>query len=96
MDVESCVLENPPMDKPCETPIYLERIDASRNMARFYAMFVQPTLFGELSLIRNWGRIGARGRSKVETFPDREGLVMARLQLARKKRGRGYVEGRAQ
>lgn len=62
------------MDKLYETPIILERTDASRNMARFCAIFDQPTLFGELSLIRKWVRIGARGREQVETFPDREGL----------------------
>lgn len=80
------------MEEPHETPLYLERIDPNRNMARFYAMSIQPTLFGELSLIRNWGRIGATGRNKIETFPDMEGLVRAKMRLARQKRRRGYVE----
>ena len=35
--------------------IHLRRIDPTRNMARFYAMAVQPTLFGEWSLQREWG-----------------------------------------
>ncbi|WP_083869762.1 WGR domain-containing protein [Bradyrhizobium sp. WSM1253] len=37
-------------------------------MRRFYALFTQPTLFGEMSLIRNWGRIGTSGKTMVQTF----------------------------
>ncbi|TIU14242.1 MAG: WGR domain-containing protein, partial [Mesorhizobium sp.] len=48
--------------------VHLQRIDPNCNMARFYALSVQPTLFGEVSLIRNWGRIGTSGQTKVETF----------------------------
>lgn len=36
----------------------LRRIDRARNMARFYALGVEPTLFGEFALVREWGRIG--------------------------------------
>ncbi len=31
---------------------YLERHDASRNMARYYCLSVQPNLFGGWSLLR--------------------------------------------
>lgn len=70
--------------------IYLERIDASRNMARFYLLSVQPTLFGELSLIRHWGRIGTGGRDKIETFGDAQQLGHTRLRIERQKKRRGY------
>ena len=40
------------------TAIHLARIDAEKNMERFYKLDVQPTLFGEWSLVREWGRIG--------------------------------------
>ena len=39
--------------------MHLRRIDPDRNMARFYTMSVQPTLFGEWALLREWGRIGS-------------------------------------
>ena len=80
------------MDKPGDTPIYLERINSSRNMARFYAMSIQPTLFGEVSLIRNWGRVGTSGRNKIETSPDMDGLTTTKTRVARRKRQRGYTE----
>jgi predicted DNA-binding WGR domain protein len=34
---------------------HLRRIDPDRNMTRFYTMGVQPTLFGEWALFREWG-----------------------------------------
>jgi predicted DNA-binding WGR domain protein len=42
--------------------IHLTRTDPDRNMARFYTMTLQPTLFGEWALLREWGRIGSAGR----------------------------------
>jgi predicted DNA-binding WGR domain protein len=37
------------------TAIMLTRIDNHRNMARFYKLDVEPTLFGECSLSGNGG-----------------------------------------
>ncbi|WP_434057371.1 WGR domain-containing protein [Bradyrhizobium japonicum] len=34
-------------------------------MRRFYALSTQLTLFGEMSLIRHWGRIGTSGKTMV-------------------------------
>ena len=42
--------------------LVLERRNASRNMARFYVLAIEPTLFGEMALVREWGRIGSWGR----------------------------------
>ena len=80
------------MSNATETTLYLERIDPTRNMARFYAMSVQPTLFGECSLVRCWGRIGAPGRVMIETFSQPDQLVGARSKLVRQKHRRGYED----
>jgi len=71
---------------------YVERIDKTRNMARFYAMSIEPTLFGDASLTRRWGRIGARGQSMIQLFQDQEDALALFLALSRQKRGRGYAE----
>jgi predicted DNA-binding WGR domain protein len=68
----------------------LHRIDPSRNMARFYALAIQPTLFGEISLLRAWGRIGTRGRRLVETYTDSEAAAAAFARMEKRKRRRGY------
>ncbi len=73
-------------------PVHLRRIDPSRNMRRFYTIAIQPTLFGGASVIRNWGRIGTNGQSKMETFDQPEQAEGAFSRLARTKRRRGYGE----
>ncbi len=35
--------------------INLVRVDDGKNMARFYTLDVQPTLFGEWAVIYEWG-----------------------------------------
>jgi predicted DNA-binding WGR domain protein len=42
--------------------MHLARIDPARNMRRFYRLDVQPDLFGGFAVVKEWGRIGARGR----------------------------------
>lgn len=70
--------------------LYIERIEPEKNMARFYALTVQPTLFGEVSLVRCWGRIGARGQKKVHVFNEEKHAIALFLDLLREKRKRGY------
>ena len=64
-------------------------------MARFYALSIEGTLFGQVCLVRRWGRIGTRGRSKQHSFDDEGEAVGLFLQLLRTKRMRGYRPGSA-
>lgn len=61
-------------------PVHLRRINPDQNMWRFYRLAIQPTLFGGASLVRDWGRIGSRGQSLMETFDtsDDAGVAMPR------------------
>lgn len=70
--------------------LYVERIDPTKNMARFYAMAIEPTLFGDVCLTRRWGRIGAQGQSLKHSFAREEEAVGLFLGLLREKRHRGY------
>jgi len=69
----------------------LVRIVPDLNMARFYVTAIQPTLFGEVSVVRYWGRIGTRGRSMTVTYEDARQAGEACDKLERQKRHRGYV-----
>jgi len=51
-------------------PLLLHRIDPGRNMARFYRLSIEPNLFGGVSLVRAWGRIGGASRAKIEFFDE--------------------------
>ena len=70
--------------------LMLERIDRPRNMARFYVISIEPTLFEDLALVRRWGRIGTAGRQRIDLHPSRP-VAQVELEkwLARKRR-RGY------
>lgn len=73
------------------TEMQMRRIDNARNMRRFYRMSIQPDLFGGASLIREWGRIGARGQMLIEQHPDEGHAVTALMKLAAVKKRRGYT-----
>ncbi|WP_160012142.1 WGR domain-containing protein [Rhizobium sp. 18055] len=70
--------------------LYIERTDRARNMARFYALSIEPNLFGEACLTRRWGRIGTAGQVLIHHFEREKDAVVLFLELLRKKRGRGY------
>ncbi|MBY5494513.1 WGR domain-containing protein [Rhizobium leguminosarum] len=70
--------------------LYVERTDPAKNMARYYAMEIEQTMFGEACLTRRWGRIGKRGQEKQHVFEREEEAVRLFLELLKQKRGRGY------
>ncbi|MDT1064048.1 WGR domain-containing protein [Paracoccus sp. CPCC 101403] len=69
----------------------LRRIDPGCNMRRYYRMSIERDLFGGASLIREWGRIGARAQRLIEPHTDEGEAISALLKLVRMKRRRGYV-----
>ena len=73
-----------------DEPVHLQRIDPERNMCRFYAAEIQPTLFGGVSVVRRWGRIGGPGRVMLETFDRAEEAQAALTKLVAAKQRRGY------
>jgi predicted DNA-binding WGR domain protein len=46
----------------------LRKIDPAKSMRRFYRLSVEPTLFGDVALLREWGRIGAKGGRRREDW----------------------------
>jgi predicted DNA-binding WGR domain protein len=73
--------------------IVLERVDPARNIARYYVLSIEPTLFAKHTLIRRWGRIGCLGRERLQFF-GREDASRAQVTLETwlaRKRKRGYA-----
>jgi len=68
----------------------LERRDPRLNISRFYALAIEPTLFGDAGLVREWGRLGSRGRRRVDLFADADGAAEALDAWLARKRRRGY------
>jgi predicted DNA-binding WGR domain protein len=75
---------------PTEDVIHLHRIDPARNMARFYRLSSTPSLFGDICIVREWGRIGRRGRTRIDLYAREAEAAAARLALELAKRRRGY------
>ncbi len=71
---------------------HLHRRQPERNMARFYAMTIERSLFGHFMLVRCWGRIGGRGQTKSEWFDDETAARRRRDQIDQWKRRRGYQD----
>ncbi|WP_366871613.1 WGR domain-containing protein [uncultured Ruegeria sp.] len=72
-------------------PVHLVHEDPDVNMARFYGIELQPTLFGDVSVFRTWGRIGTNGQAMMVTYDDEVQAADALHKLERQKRRRGYV-----
>ncbi|UXT61363.1 WGR domain-containing protein (plasmid) [Agrobacterium fabrum] len=75
--------------------LYYQRIDASRNMARYYTLAIRPTLFGEIAVVRSWGRIGRAGGEMTEVFGNEKDAISRFLELVLQKRKRGYQPARS-
>lgn len=68
----------------------LMRIDASDNTYRYYRMEIMPGLFGDWSLVREWGRIGQPGQVRVDWYPSEREAKNARFDIQMQKAKRGY------
>ena len=70
--------------------IRIVRVDHDANMFRFYRLRLMPDLFGGVSLLREWGRIGTQGRHRIDCFKDAGRAVDAMVALYHVKQKRGY------
>ncbi len=75
---------------PIQHVLVLRRMEPERNVARFYALMIERDLFGRIVLVRHWGRVGSRGRERVEPYANQDEAVTAMGKLAAAKRRRGY------
>jgi predicted DNA-binding WGR domain protein len=71
--------------------VTLHRIDPSCSMRRYYRLDVQPDLFGFWLLVREWGRIGYSGQTRVVAFPTLDEAQAALQRQQRVKERRGYA-----
>ena len=70
--------------------VHLERHHPARRMHRYYRLSVEPNLFGEWSLVREWGRVGQPGRSRIDLHATEQDAQAAMARKDHEKRRRGY------
>ncbi len=64
-----------------------------KHKHRFYQMYVTPGIFGDWSLVREWGRVGSPGTVRKNWFDSEEEAVDAGEKLSDSKRKKGYRFG---
>ncbi|MBV9505009.1 MAG: WGR domain-containing protein [Acidobacteriia bacterium] len=72
------------------TAIVLYQVDASKHMYRYCRLDVQPDLFGQWCLMREWGRIGNTGQTRAVPFPTQDEAIAALNKQRRAKERRRY------
>jgi predicted DNA-binding WGR domain protein len=72
------------------TATVLYRIDRDKRMHRFYRLDVQPDLFGQWCLMKEWGRIRTTGRERSVPYPTPQQAEAALDWQRRMKERRGY------
>jgi predicted DNA-binding WGR domain protein len=70
--------------------LVLERRDDSCNLARYYVLSLEPTMFDDVALVREWGRIGYPGRRRLDLHADHRAAGEALEAWLARKVGRGY------
>jgi predicted DNA-binding WGR domain protein len=71
--------------------LVLERIDGMRNMARYYVLSIEPTLFGDTAMVREWGRIGNSGQRRTDLYAKHRDARTSLSTWLQRKLKRGYV-----
>ncbi len=70
--------------------VTMTRIEPDTNTFRYYRLQLLPNLFGGISLVRQWGRIGARGQQAIRLFDSADQAREAFSKLHKAKLRRGY------
>lgn len=68
----------------------MKKIDTSNNTAWFYRMEIMPGLFGDYSLVREWGKIGQPGHIRIDWYETEAAAKDARFDIQMQKAKRGY------
>ncbi|QEO18981.1 WGR domain-containing protein [Acetobacter vaccinii] len=73
------------------TSARLQRIRPDRNEWRWYALSIQPDLFGGAALVRRWGRLGTAGQMRLDLHDNEGAAANALSRLIRHRLRRGYM-----
>ena len=71
--------------------LVLDRCDPTCNMARYYVLSIEASLFGDASLVREWGRSGRHGQKRIELYETQSMAMEALETWLQRKRRRGYL-----
>ena len=67
------------------------RNDPDKHISRFYRVEISANLFQEFSVLREWGRVGGKGRQIIRLFPDLLSASHAADRVRKENLRRGYL-----
>lgn len=71
---------------------YLKKRDPIQGQYRFYTLHLTQSLFGDWTLVREWGRIGSPGRMMMDWFDNFEDAPAALQHKVSEKLRKGYQD----
>jgi predicted DNA-binding WGR domain protein len=69
---------------------FLTRTDPTRNIDRFYVVQVMPSLFGDWTVMREWGRRGSPGTVRLSSYQRCNEAETAERRTIKRRLQRGY------
>jgi predicted DNA-binding WGR domain protein len=91
LDLALCSAQHRSLSEDTIQYLVLDRCDPTCNMARYYVLSIETSLFGDASLIRQWGRIGWPGQTRIELYETQSMAVEALETWLQRKCRRGYA-----
>ena len=70
--------------------VFMQTLPTEGKTPSFYQLILQEDLLGGWTLIRQWGRMGARGSSRTQQFPDRESAQSALAEVRDQQQTKGF------
>jgi predicted DNA-binding WGR domain protein len=68
--------------------LVLDRADPVRDVARYYVLSIEPTLFGGAAIVRESGRFGTAGPRGLDLYAESyDARIALNVWLARRLRG---------
>ena len=74
---------------------FLTRIDRTRNIDRFYFVTVLPNLFGDWTVMREWGRRGSPGTVRLSSYALLNEAEITEQRTIKRRLQHGYQSQRA-
>jgi predicted DNA-binding WGR domain protein len=71
---------------------FLIRTDPVKKLNRFYIARLAPSLFGDWTLLREWGRSGSPGTVRVRSFERFDDAQKAQRRAIKRRLRHGYTE----
>jgi predicted DNA-binding WGR domain protein len=71
---------------------FLTRAEPTKNLHRFYVVRLAPTLFGDWTLLREWGRSGSPGTVRLTSFERYDDAEKAERQIIKRRLNHGYTD----